>query len=117
MLRGDAGLLDYEEAVVHDPLVRALAAKVRYVIDPANPYPSQFTGHLRVTLKNGQVREARQEHFRGGREEPLAAGALEAKFVANCVYGGWSAERARKVLAELRALRAAPRVDLNLLRT
>ena len=44
------GCRDYDEAVVHDPAVRALAAKVRYVIDPANPYPRQFTGHLRVTL-------------------------------------------------------------------
>jgi hypothetical protein len=39
MLRGDAGLVDYEEQIVADPAVRALASKVRYVIDPANPYP------------------------------------------------------------------------------
>ena len=37
MLRGDAGLVEYEEAVVHDPAVRALAAKVRYVVDPGQP--------------------------------------------------------------------------------
>ncbi len=54
MLRGDAGLIEYEESVVHDPAVRALAAKVRYVVDPDNPYPRQFTGHLRVTLKTGR---------------------------------------------------------------
>jgi 2-methylcitrate dehydratase PrpD len=116
MLRGDAGLVEYEESVVHDPAVRALASKVRYVVDPGNPYPREFTGHVRVTLRNGEVREASQDHFRGGREETLSAGALEAKFVANCVYGGWSAERARQALAVLRALRAAPRIDLNQLR-
>jgi len=27
-------LVDYEEAVVHDSAVRALAGKVRYVVDP-----------------------------------------------------------------------------------
>ena len=107
MLRGDAGLLDYEEAVVHDPAVRALAAKVRYVIDPANPYPNQFTGHVRVTLRNGEVREARQGHFRGGVLEPLSAADLEAKFRANCVYGGWSADRACQFRA--RCARCAPR--------
>ena len=53
MLRGDAGLVDYEEAVVRDAAVRALAGKVRYVIDPDNPYPRQFTGHVRVTLRSG----------------------------------------------------------------
>ncbi len=116
MLRGDAGLIDYEEAVVHDPAVRALAGKVRYVVDPDNPYPRQFTGHVRVTLVTGEVREAAQGHFRGGREEPMSAAALEAKFVANCAYGGWTAERTQSALAVLRALRAMPRVDLGALR-
>jgi 2-methylcitrate dehydratase PrpD len=116
MLRGDAGLIDYEEVVVHDPAVRALAGKVGYVIDPDNPYPRQFTGHLRVTLNSGEVREASQGHFRGGRDEPMSANALEAKFIANCLYGGWDDERARGALAVLRALRSAPRVDLGELR-
>jgi 2-methylcitrate dehydratase PrpD len=116
MLRGDAGLIDYEEAVVHDPAVRALAGKVRYVVDPDNPYPRQFTGHVRVTLKSGEVREASQGHFRGGRDEPMSAEALEAKFIANCIYGGWNANRAHSALVVLRALRAAPRVDLTALR-
>jgi 2-methylcitrate dehydratase PrpD len=116
MIRGDAGLIEYEEAVVRDPAIRALAAKVRYVIDPDNPYPRQFTGHVRVTLKNGEVREASQNHFRGGREEPLSTEALEAKFVANCLYGGWDADRAAQVLVTLQELRATPRVRLELLR-
>jgi len=116
MLRGDAGLLDYEKSVVHDPAVRALAGKVRYVVDPDNPYPKQFTGHLRVTLKNGDVHEASQGHFRGGREEPMSAQALEAKFAANCIYGGWDKARAQRALKALRALPAAPRIDLHELR-
>ena len=116
MLRGDAGLGEYEDTVVRDPAVRTLASKIRYVVDPANPYPQQFTGHVRVTLDNGDVREASQDHFRGGREEPLSAQALETKFVANCRYGGWTREHASEALAALRALRAAPTVDLGSLR-
>jgi 2-methylcitrate dehydratase PrpD len=116
MLRGDAGLVDYEEAAVHDPEVRALAGKVRYVIDPANPYPRRFTGHVRVTLENGEVREASQGHFRGGREEPMSSAALESKFIANCAYGGWDASRAHGVLAVLRALATAASVNLSTLR-
>jgi 2-methylcitrate dehydratase PrpD len=115
MLRGDAGLLDYEEAVVHDPAVRALAAKVRYVIDPGNPYPNQFTGHVRVTLANGEVREARQGHFRGGVQEPLSPADLETKFRANCIYGGWTSEQAGDALTALRAAAAARNVDLTVL--
>jgi hypothetical protein len=89
---------------------------VSYIIDPDNPYPKQFTGHVRVTLNNGEVREARQGFFRGGRDAPMSAAALEAKFVANCVYGGWTMAQTRGALAVLRGLRAAPRADLSALR-
>ena len=116
MLRGDAGLSDYEEAVVTDATVRALAAKVRYVIDPNNPYPRQFTGHVRATLKDGTVREARQDHFRGGVHDPMSPAALEEKFRANCAYGGWSGGQTDAALVVLRGLRDAPKIDLSHLR-
>jgi 2-methylcitrate dehydratase PrpD len=116
MLRGDAGLSEYEEAVVADPAVRALAARVRYVIDAGNPYPKRFTGHVRVRLNDGTVREARQQHFRGGVEEPMPAAELEAKFRANCAYGGWTAERIEQALVALRAAPVVDSVDLTALR-
>jgi 2-methylcitrate dehydratase PrpD len=115
MLRDDAGLNQYEEAVVQDPRVRALAGRIRYVIDPDNPYPRQFTGHLRVTLRNGEVREMRQGHFRGGVEEPLPFDDLVKKFKANCAYGGVEA-RADELLALLSGVLQAPRLDLRALR-
>lgn len=116
LLRDDAGLGDYEEAVVHDPRVRALAGKVRYVVDPANPYPRQFTGHLRVTLRSGEVREVRQGHFRGGVEEPLSFDDLVRKFRANCAHGGVDEARAGEMLGLLAGLLEAPRIDLRALR-
>ena len=116
MLRDDAGLRDYEESVVHDPAVRALAAKVRYVVDPDNPYPRQFTGHLRVTLDNGEVLEARQGHFRGGVEEPLSFDDLVKKFRANCQYGGIDDAQAQRMLALLQGMLEAPSIDLQPLR-
>ena len=116
MLRGDAGLAEYEKAVVHDPAVVALASKVRYVIDPANPYPDRFTGHVKATLKGGRVMEARQDHFRGGVAEPLSAADLHSKYVPNCAYGGWARERAIDALQVLHALPDAGIVDLSTLR-
>jgi 2-methylcitrate dehydratase PrpD len=116
MLRDDAGLGDYQESVVQDPQVRALAAKVRYVVDPNNPYPRQFTGHLRVTLRNGEVREARQGHFRGGIEEPLSYDDLVRKFRANCIYGGLTESHANDLLRMLTQLLNQPKVDLRPLR-
>ena len=77
-----------DHGVDPDPALRALAAKVRYVVDPTNPYPKQFTGHLRVTLKDGSVMETRQGYFKGGADHPLSDADLQTKFFANCLHGG-----------------------------
>ena len=116
MLRDNAGLGEYDESVVRDPQVRALAAKISYRIDPDNPYPSRFTGHLRVTLHDGEVREARQDHLRGGVDEPLAFAAIVNKFRANCLHGGLEASQIEEMLKHLACVPHAPKTDLRLLR-
>jgi 2-methylcitrate dehydratase PrpD len=95
---GHAGLEAFTEERVRDPRLRALAAKVRYQIDPHNPYPREFTGHLKVKLRSGEFVEERQAHLRGGAHEPLSRADIEEKFRLNCAYGGWPAERAEKFL-------------------
>ena len=96
--------------------VRALAAKVRYRIDPANPYPRAYTGHIRVQLADGRILEERQPHLRGGASEPLSRAELEAKCASNAALGGWSEPRIGAALALARDLWDAPRVDLDALR-
>ena len=91
---GHAGLEAFTEERVQDPRLRSLAAKVRYEIDPANPYPDEFTGHVRVRLKGGREIEERQAHMRGGAHEPLTRADIEEKFRLNCAYGGWSTGQA-----------------------
>jgi 2-methylcitrate dehydratase PrpD len=115
LLQDNAGLGEYTEAMVQRADLRALAAKVRYVVDPANPYPKQFTGHLRVTLKNGSVMEARQGYFKGGADHPLSDADLQTKFFANCLHGGLAKPRAEAMLAMIQQIFDAPQVDLSLL--
>ena len=102
------------EAMVQRADLRALAAQVRYVVDPANPYPKQFTGHLRVTLKDGRVMEARQGYFKGGADHPLSDADLQTKFFANCLHGGLAKPRADAMLAMIQQIFDAPQVDLSL---
>ena len=96
---GHAGLDAFTEERVRDPRLLALAARVRYEIDPDNPYPDEFTGHVRVALKDGTTLEERQAHFRGGAHEPLSRADLEEKFRLNCAYGGWPEERTAAFLS------------------
>jgi 2-methylcitrate dehydratase PrpD len=103
LILGDAGLGAYTEDRVKDQRLLAAAAKVSYVIDPANPYPNAYTGHMRVRLNGGRVIEERQPFLRGGTQAPLGRAEIEAKFRANAAYGGWAAERADSYLAFARA--------------
>jgi 2-methylcitrate dehydratase PrpD len=109
---GGAGFEAFTEATVRDPRVLALAAKVRYVVDPANPYPDRYTGHVRVTLADGRVHEERQPHIRGGMHEPLSRGDLERKFLGNAAYGGWPPALADRFLAFARRAFDGP-LDLS----
>jgi 2-methylcitrate dehydratase PrpD len=97
-VRGNVGLGDFSDAAVHDPAVVALAAKVRYQIDPQNPYPKNFTGHIRATLRDGSVVEERQAFMRGGVQAPLTRADVEDKFLLNAKHGGWSTERVSAAL-------------------
>ena len=113
---GDAGLAAFSEENVSDRRIRALAAKISYAIDPRNPYPNEFTGHLRVTLTNGKIIEERQGHLRGGAHEPLSRQAIEAKYYANAAHGGWSPQKAAAAYRTLRNVFDGP-LDLTALRS
>jgi 2-methylcitrate dehydratase PrpD len=107
-LDGKAGFAQFTEARSADRAVRALAAKIRYEINPNDPYPASFTGHLRARLKNGDVIELRQNHLRGGVQAPLTSAEIEAKCIDNALYGGWPQERAATLAGLSRSIFASP---------
>ena len=114
-VHGGVGLGAFTESAIRDERVLALAAKVKFVIDPDNPYPNNYTGHIRATLKDGSVIEERQPHLRGGAQEPLTRQDVTDKFTLNAAHGGWSkaqSDAALKLMAEL----YNGRIDLSSLR-
>jgi len=104
ILEGDAGLEQFTDAKAADERILSLARKVSYVIDPANEYPKNYSGHLRVTMKNGERIDLDQPHMRGGVHEPLSLDDIIAKFRANVAHGGWSADKGAALLGYLQAL-------------
>ncbi|MFB9266988.1 MmgE/PrpD family protein [Bradyrhizobium erythrophlei] len=114
-VHGGVGLGAFTEAAIRDARVLELAARVTFVVDPNNPYPSNYTGHIRATLRDGSVVEERQPHLRGGSQEPLTRQDLIDKFVLNVAHGGWSmtqSDAALKLVARL----YDGRIDLSPLR-
>src|SRR6202049_1071389 len=114
-VHGGVGLGAFTESAIRDPQVLALAAKVKFVVDPQNPYPANYTGHLRATMKDGRVIEERQPHMRGGAQEPLTRQDVTDKFALNARHGGWTAAQSDATLKLLAGLYQG-KIDLSSLR-
>ncbi len=115
-VHGGVGLGAFTETAIRDERVLALAAKVKFVIDPDNPYPNNYTGHIKATLKDGSVIEERQPYLRGGAQQPLTRQDVTDKFALNVQHGGWTkgqGEAALKLLAGL----YKSKIDLATLRS
>jgi 2-methylcitrate dehydratase PrpD len=115
LVHGSVGLGAFTESAIRDPRVLALAAKVNFVIDPDNPYPNNYTGHIRATLTDGSIVEERRPYLRGGAQEPLTKQDVMDKFALNAQHGGWSSARSEAAL-KLMAGFYDGRVDLSSLR-
>jgi 2-methylcitrate dehydratase PrpD len=115
-VHGGVGLGAFTEKAIRDADVLALAAKVKFVIDPDNPYPNNYTGHVKATLKDGSVAEERQPYLRGGASEPLTRQDVTDKFMLNAQHGGWSKAQSEAALKLLAGLYQG-RIDLSGLRT
>jgi 2-methylcitrate dehydratase PrpD len=113
LVRGEAGLADFSDEAIADPALLNVSRLVSYEIDPADPYPARFTGHVQVTLRDGRVVEARQDHMRGGVDAPLSRAEVDQKFLANARYGGVAhGERLLECCAALlRSERGAARIS------
>lgn len=89
LARGHANLGDFTGAAIADRTLLGLAGKVGFVIDPDNPYPAAYTGHVRIHYRNGTSVEASQDFLRGGQDAPLSRDEINAKFHANCRFGDY----------------------------
>ena len=72
---------------IADPALLEIAGKVVFEVDPDNPYPAAFTGHVRIDYEDGSAEEISQGHMRGGVVEPLTRAEIDAKFRANVAFG------------------------------
>jgi 2-methylcitrate dehydratase PrpD len=114
-VHGGVGLSAFTEGAIRDLRVLDLAAKVKFVIDPDNPYPNNYTGHIRATCKDGRVIEERQPHLRGGAQEPLTRQDVVDKFLLNAEHGGWTKAQSDAALTLMAGLYHG-RIDLSSLR-
>ncbi|WP_149535491.1 MmgE/PrpD family protein [Siccirubricoccus phaeus] len=106
LVRGRAGVPEFEQPAVDDPVLAEFRGKVTAKLDAELP-----RGAARVTVRyaDGTLAETLVTDPRGSEANPLSEAALDAKYLDNAALGGF-AERAPAQIAAIRALEAAPGV-------
>ncbi len=111
LIDGAAGLSQFTDQKIRDETILGLAAKVRYEVDPNDPYPENYVGAITARLRDGTEVNAVQPCLRGGRRDPMSETELEAKFRANAAFGGWSETLADRFSAFCNDALTADRLD------
>lgn len=96
LVRGRAGVADFEMPAVLDPALAAFRAKVAAALDESLP-----RGAATVTVRLADGREVRATVTapRGSGERPLSDGEIEAKFRDNAAVGGFAGRREEQIAA------------------
>jgi 2-methylcitrate dehydratase PrpD len=74
---------DMAGGALDDPAIRALAAKVEYAIDAQSNFPAHYSGGVKISTVDGRQFSTREDVNLGSAEKPLAASAIEEKFMGN----------------------------------
>jgi 2-methylcitrate dehydratase PrpD len=79
------------------------AEKVTYSVHDYATWPAAFPGGDRISMRDGAVHEAQQEHQLGGPENPMARDQVLAKFRSNAslALGDADVESLERALMEL----------------
>lgn len=84
LVRGRAGLAEFSDHAVRDPVLRSVGRKVRFVDDDSF---SVDATKILLVLREGQAIEMRIDVARGATTRPLSDQDIEAKLRTLCAYG------------------------------
>jgi 2-methylcitrate dehydratase PrpD len=105
VVRGRVGIDTFETAVLRDPAILAMQARVTMRVDPTldASAPSLTQARVTVRLRDGRVLTASANGARGYPERPAGDEELSTKFTS-CATQVLSSAQAAEALAQLRAI-------------
>jgi 2-methylcitrate dehydratase PrpD len=83
LLRERVDVGTYAEPAIGDADVLELAGRVTYEVKDYDTFPAAFPGGIRITTRDGVVREAELRYQRGGPDYPMTGAEVRDKYRAN----------------------------------
>jgi 2-methylcitrate dehydratase PrpD len=96
LLKGKAGLAEFDENNINDQEILKLTQIIEYEIDPDDEYPKNYSGTLVVETEEGQIIE-KQACLRGGKKQPLVFKDIDQKFNDNLSFGKLNNDETKKL--------------------
>ena len=97
LINGSAGLNEFTEKYLKNLEVMKLAAKVNYEINPKDEYPRNYSGKIKIIMKDGTTYSSSQECLRGGKRDPLSENEVIKKFEANLQFANVKSSEIKKL--------------------
>ncbi len=97
LINGSAGLNEFSDKYLENLEVIKLASKVNYEINPNDEYPRNYTGKIKIIMKDGTIFSTSQECLRGGKRDPLSINEVREKFEANLKFANVKASEIKKL--------------------
>lgn len=105
LVRGKAGIREYEEEAIADPEVRRVSDLVRIEVDEEiqKLYPNPRSMIVEIRDKKGNTASTRIDHAKGDAENPMSDMELSAKFL-DVTGGVIPPQRAEEIMAAAMAI-------------
>lgn len=105
LVRGKAGLMEYEEEAIADPEVRRVSNLVKIEVDEEiqKLYPNPRSMIVEIWDRKGNMASARIDHAKGDPENPMSDDELFGKFL-DITGGVISRERAEEIISAAMAI-------------
>ena len=97
LINGSAGLNEFTDKSLKNLEVIKLASKVKYEINPKDEYPRNYTGKIKIIMKDGTTYSSSQKCLRGGKRDPLTVNEVRNKFETNLKFANVKSSEIEKL--------------------
>lgn len=106
LLERRAGLSEFTDEVVMRPDVQAMIQKVDFGVDPEAEAAGfhKMTTILTITLTDGRVIRGSADFGRGSPAMPMSYEEVAEKFLENCEFAKFSAQKSKQVIEMIRGI-------------
>jgi 2-methylcitrate dehydratase PrpD len=112
LLERKASLVQFTDAYVNRPEVKAMVERVNFYVDPVAEKAGydKMTSLITVHLNGGKTLTDRADFAKGSPADPMSMDEVNAKFRGCAEYAGWSTAKADDIIQAVSELEQAPDV-------